>query len=109
MLFDEMKIDDRWQFLGSLKEIIRSRGSGRVKAFISNRPREYQEIKRNLGGILNLYINAADSRQDIERFTRREVTELIENLLLCGILGPSSGEELKEEIISKLLEKADGM
>ncbi|KAF8253214.1 hypothetical protein K440DRAFT_657719 [Wilcoxina mikolae CBS 423.85] len=99
---DEMYPDEREELLHELKEIIDSQAS-LVKVFLSSR--DYEDTQRELEGMPNLYIKATDNMADIERFVEREAKVLIGKR--SKIL--SDKGRLKEEIVSALMLKTDGM
>lgn len=72
-----------------------------VKIFISSR--DDIDIKLKLGGVPNLYIEAQDNSEDIKRFIYREIGST-KNRRLYNL-----PDELKNEIVSALTKKANGM
>lgn len=98
---DESDPEKRGQFLELLTTIMHSSAS-LVKVFISSR--DDIDIKLALENVPNLYINAQDNREDIARFIHREMRNSIKNRPLCNLL-----EKLKNQIVSTLADKANGM
>lgn len=100
---DESDSSKRWQLLEVL-EIMINRSDSLVKIFVSSR--NDINIKLRLEKAPNLYINASDNSEDIKRFVVREVTNSIKNRrLLYGVVP----DPLKEQIISTIVEGANGM
>lgn len=100
---DESNPKERWQLLDVLEKLAQSSATI-IKIFISSR--DDVDIMRRFEGIPNLYISASDNSEDIERFVHREVTQaILKKTLLCGYVT----EELKQQIISAILSKANGM
>lgn len=75
-----------------------------VKVFVSSR--DDQDIVCRLSNSPNVYIHAADNREDIESFIRLKVNQSIKDETL---LRGNVTEALKNRIISKLSEGAQGM
>lgn len=100
---DETDPDERWKLFKALKDLIDS-STSLVKVFVSSR--DDDDITRKLNDVPNLYIKASDNMADIERFIHREIKRSIED---GSLLRGEVKEELKQEIISTLLSKSDGM
>lgn len=100
---DESDPDQRPELLRALKSILQS-STTLVKIFISSR--DDLDIKLELEHVPNLYIKALDNSGDIDRFVRREVVKCIaENYSLRN----NVTDEFKEQIISTIQEKSNGM
>jgi hypothetical protein len=100
---DETYPNERWKLFNALKTLIES-STSLVKVFVSSR--DDDDITRKLNDVPNLYIKASDNMADIERFIHREIKRSIED---GRLLRGEVKEELKQEIISTLLSKSDGM
>lgn len=98
---DESDPGKRGQFLELLTTIMHS-STSLVKVFISSR--DDIDIKLALKNVPNLYINAQDNKEDIARFIHREMRISSKNRPLCNF-----PEELKNQIVSTLADKANGM
>lgn len=96
---DESYPEERWRLLEALRTLIAS-STSLVKIFVSSR--DDIDIKLELEHVPNLHINAMDNMEDIERFVHREVGR---GRLLRGNLS----EELRSEIITTIVGKANGM
>jgi Cdc6-like AAA superfamily ATPase len=93
----------RQDFLQALKHII-SASRNLVKLFVASR--DDTDISLALDNVPNLYINAEDNKDDIERFIKHEVARSItQGKLLQGKVS----DQLREHIISTLIKKAGGM
>jgi hypothetical protein len=68
--------------------------------------RDDDDIILELEAVPNLYVDAADNAGDIERFILREISSSIDRRML---LRGKVNDQLKRQIISTLVEKADGM
>jgi hypothetical protein len=100
---DECDPTKRGRLLKAL-EILVGSSTKLVKIFVSSR--DDDDITLKLKNVPNLYIEATDNKDDIERFIQREITLSIqESRLLRGNIS----EELKKKIISTLIENAHGM
>ncbi|KAL0632096.1 hypothetical protein Q9L58_009028 [Maublancomyces gigas] len=100
---DECDPLKRRRFLASLETIIKS-SSGLVKIFVSSR--DDDDIVRRLHGVPNLWIEAKDNRNDIQRFVEREISRCItQGDLLNGVVE----DEMRTRIIKTLIEKSHGM
>lgn len=97
---DESDPTERGRLLEVLTAIMHSSTSV-VKIFISSR--DDIDIKLKLEKVPNLYIEAQDNGEDIKRFIHREM-ESAKNRRLYSL-----PDELKNEIISTLTKKANGM
>lgn len=97
---DESDPVERWQLLETLAAITHS--TSLVKIFISSR--DDVDIKLTLEKVPNLYIDAQDNGEDIKRFIHREMTVSIKNRRLSYL-----PVEMKQRIVSTLVEKANGM
>lgn len=94
---DETDPKKRGQLLDLFTAIIHSSTSV-VKFFISSR--DDIDIKLKLDNVPNLYIQARDNNDDIERFIDRELAQSTNSLLSCTV---------RAKIRQTLLEKANGM
>lgn len=97
---DESDPTERGRLLEVLTDIIHS-STSMVKIFISSR--DDIDIKLKLEKVPNLYIEAQDNSEDIERFIHREMKST-KNRRLYNL-----PDELKNKIISTLTKKANGM
>lgn len=97
---DESDPIERWRLLEALTTMMHS--SSLVKIFISSR--DDIDIKLKLERVPNLYIEAQDNGEDIKRFIYREMTEPVKNRRLFHL-----PVELKKQIVSTLVLKANGM
>lgn len=97
---DESDPVERSQLLEVLTTIMHSSNSV-VKIFISSR--DDIDIKLKLEKVPNLYIEAQDSKEDIENFIYREVTQS------KGRGFSQLPDGLKRKVMHTLLEKANGM
>jgi len=68
--------------------------------------RNDDDIILELEEVPNLYVDAADNAEDIKRFILREINSSINNRIL---LRGKVDDQLKRQIISALVAKADGM
>jgi hypothetical protein len=100
---DEIDRKSRKPFLESLSTIAQA-SRNLVKIFVSSR--DDDDIILELEAVPNLYIDAADNAGDIERFILREINSSIDRRIL---LRGEVDDQLKMQIISALVEKADGM
>jgi hypothetical protein len=100
---DESDLTKRGNFLHALKKIIDT-STSLVKIFISSR--DDGDIVLRLNEVPNLFIEARDNRQDIERFVKRELTRCIEERTL---LSGNVSSDLKGEVSTVLINKANGM
>jgi hypothetical protein len=100
---DESDLRKRGNFLHALKKII-DNSTSLVKIFISSR--DDGDIVLRLNEVPNLFIEARDNRQDIERFVKRELTRCIEERTL---LSGNVSNDLKGEVSTVLINKANGM
>jgi hypothetical protein len=100
---DEIDRKSRKVFLEALSTIAQESKS-LVKIFVSSR--DDDDIILELEAVPNLYIDAADNAGDIERFILREINSSIDRRIL---LRGEVDNQLKSQIISTLVEKADGM
>jgi len=100
---DEIDRKSRKPFLVALNTIAQA-SKNLVKIFVSSR--DDDDIILQLEAVPNLYVDAADNAGDIERFILREINSSIDRRIL--LRGEVDGQ-LKRQIISALVEKADGM
>jgi hypothetical protein len=100
---DEINRKSRKPFLEALSTIAQESKS-LVKIFVSSR--DDDDIILQLQAVPNLYVDAADNAGDIERFILREINSSIDRQIL---LRGEVDDRLKRQIISSLVEKADGM
>lgn len=98
---DESDEMERWRLLEALTTIMHT-STNAVKIFISSR--DDTDIKLKLEKLPNLYIEARDNREDIERYIHREVKLEVGNRRLWKL-----PHDLQMEVISTILEKANGM
>lgn len=98
---DESDPRERWQLLEALTAIMHT-STNSVKIFISSR--DDTDIRLKLEKVPNLYIDAQDNREDIERFIQREVKLTVGRRRLWRL-----PEALRRQIVSVILEKANGM
>lgn len=100
---DECNPQRRHELLSALDNIIQE-SANLVKVFVSSR--DDKDIVYHLERSQNIYINASDNGEDIERYITSEVQKAIsDKRLLCGDVP----EFLQEEIIETLTEGAQGM
>lgn len=95
---DETDPIRRGQLLEVLTTIIHSSASV-IKIFVSSR--DDIDIKLKLEKVPNLYIEAQDNSEDIECFIKREMTKKPRLYHLR--------DEMKDQIVSTLIKKANGM
>jgi hypothetical protein len=100
---DEIDRKSRKPFLETLSTIAQA-SRNLVKIFVSSR--DDDDIVLELEAVPNLYINAVDNARDIESFIHREINSSIDRRIL---LRGEVDDQLKRQIISTLVEKADGM
>lgn len=98
---DESDPIERWRLLDALTAIMHATTNS-VKIFISSR--DDPDIRLKLERVPNLYIDAQDNREDIERFIQREVKLTVGSRRLWRL-----PEALRSRIVSVILEKANGM
>lgn len=100
---DECDPLKRRRFLDALETIIKF-SSGLVKIFVSSR--DDNDIVRRLDGVPNLWIEAKDNKDDIERFVESEIARCIESgELLDGVVDNG----LQGKIIESLTQGSQGM
>ena len=100
---DEIGRQSRKPFLEALNTIAQASKS-LVKIFVSSR--DDDDIILELEAVPNLYIDAADNAGDIKRFILREINSAIDRRKSLRV---KVDDQLKSQIISVLVEKADGM
>lgn len=100
---DECDPLKRRKFLDSLETIIKC-SSGLIKIFVSSR--DDNDIVRRLDGVPNLWIEAKDNKDDIERFVEAEITRCIDS---GELLGGVVDEGLRGRIIESLTSGSQGM
>jgi hypothetical protein len=100
---DEIDRKSRKPFLEALNTIAQE-SRNLVKIFVSSR--DDDDIILELEAVPKVYIHAADNAGDIERFILREINSSINRRML---LRGKVEDNLKMQIISSLVEKADGM
>ena len=100
---DEIDRQSRKPFLEALNTIAQA-SKNLVKIFVSSR--DDDDIILKLEAVPNLYIDATDNAGDIERFIHREINSSIDG---CALLRGKVNSQLKSQIVSTLIEKADGM
>jgi len=101
---DELKKDDRWILYEALDAIQEELKTGIVRILISSR--DDGDIKMKLSCYPNVYIKATDNKDDVQQFVIQEVGKAIKN---CRLLRGSVSIDLKADIISTLIEGAQGM
>ncbi|KAL7267013.1 hypothetical protein RUND412_010412 [Rhizina undulata] len=100
---DECDKESRIELLSALDLILNS-SAGVINFFITSR--DADDILLQLEGAPNVYIHSSDNSGDIATFVRAEVKKCIsKKLLLRGSVAP----EIKEYIIEKITNGADGM
>ncbi len=75
-----------------------------IQIFLSSR--DTDDIILKLEGVPNLYIEAKDNTDDIERFVHQEIACAI---TFKDLLGGTVGDQLRHRISSTLVRKANGM
>lgn len=100
---DEVDRASRQSFLEALNTIANT-SKNLVKIFVSSR--DDDDIVLKLKDVPNLYISTKDNMRDIERFVLREIDSSISK---CKLLRGEVDDQLKTQIITALLEKANGM
>lgn len=93
----------RHELLSALKLII-DKSASLIKVLISSR--DDMDIVLRLAGLPNIFIKADENKEDIDRFIYLEVEQAIRNKRLLNGRVP---EELKDYIITKLINGAHGM
>jgi hypothetical protein len=100
---DECDPVRRHELLAALDTIIRD-SANVVKIFVSSR--DDHDILCRLGNSPDIFIRASDNGEDIDHFVRSQVKQsIVDKRLLSGKVST----ELRERIISVLIEKAQGM
>ncbi|KAI9888993.1 MAG: hypothetical protein M1814_006051 [Vezdaea aestivalis] len=100
---DECEPDTRLEILEKLDEILQD-STNLVKIFVSSR--EDSDLVCKLENSPNLYIEAVDNKEDIERFVKGEVERSIKSKkLLRGCIS----SELKDLTVTTLIDGAQGM
>lgn len=102
--FDELKKEDRWILYEAFDTILEKVEPGIVRIFISSR--DDGDIKMKLSRYPNVYIEATDNKDDVEQFVIQEVDKAVKH---CRLLRGSVSPELKGDIVSTLIEGAQGM
>lgn len=100
---DECGVDSVHDLLDALEQILQE-ASGLTKIFVTSR--DDGDIRNRLEGTTNVYIDAANISDDINRFIVAEVDKAIFRRRLLGGRVPPS---LKDEILTILKNKAGGM
>ena len=100
---DECDPARRYELLKALDDIIQ-RSSSLVKIFVSSR--DDKDIVCRLEQSPNVFIRASDNVDDINRFVKIVVERSIEDRKM---LSGEVSEDLKNQIISTLIDQADGM
>jgi hypothetical protein len=100
---DECDPDTRHELLQALDDLIQN-STGLVKIFVSSR--DDKDIVWRLRDSPNLYVQAGDNSEDIERFVRFEVERSINRRML---LGGEVSDELRHAVINTLISGAQGM
>jgi hypothetical protein len=100
---DECSQETRFDLLESL-DIIIQQSVNLVKVFVTSR--EDSDIGCKLDTSPNMYISALDNHEDIQRFVTVEVDRSIKSKKL---LRGNVSNELKELVVSTLVDKARGM
>ncbi|KAF4546202.1 uncharacterized protein LTHEOB_4199 [Lasiodiplodia theobromae] len=100
---DECSVDSVHDLLDALEQILQE-ASGLTKAFVTSR--DDGNIRNRLEGATNVYIDASNNSDDINRFIVAEVEkDISRGKLLEGRVSKS----LKDEIVTTLKNKAGGM
>jgi hypothetical protein len=102
--FDELKKENRWILYEAFDTILQELDTGIVKIFISSR--DDGDIKMKFSRYPNVYIKASDNKEDVKQFVIQEVDKAIKH---CRLLRGSVSQELKGNIVSTLIEGAQGM
>ncbi|RQM04689.1 hypothetical protein DH86_00003943 [Scytalidium sp. 3C] len=100
---DECDPARRHQLLLAFDEIIQNSGNV-VKIFVSSR--DDRDIACRLEQSPNIYIQASDNEQDIDRFVHTQIDQSIREKRL---LGGNVSEELRDTMIVALIKGAQGM
>jgi hypothetical protein len=99
---DECDPTRRQDLLNGLGTIIRD-SNNLIKVFVSSR--DDHDLVHHLSRTPNLYIHAADNKEDIQRFVISRVGQAIEEeKLLCGKVSRA----LRKMITMTLIQKAEG-
>lgn len=101
---DECNPESRYQLLDALEDILQ-RSSGLVKIFVSSR--EEGDLVCELREYPSLRISSDKNSKDIELFVRTETTRLLKAGKL--LRNSQAKDDLKEKIMTRLLEGANGM
>lgn len=100
---DECDPDERYKLLTALDKII-TESASLVRVFVSSR--NDGDIVCQLEDSPNIFIRASDNSADIARYVQDQVSEAIKKKRMAkGKVSP----EMKERIISTLIEGAQGM
>lgn len=100
---DECNVDSVHDLLDALERILQE-AAGLTKIFLTSR--DDGDIRNRLEGITNVYIDASNNSDDINRFIDAEVDKAISRRRL---LGGRVSTSLKDEILTTLKDKAGGM
>ena len=102
---DEMPVDRLNELLRGFGEVTRNAGR-QVKIFVSSRNDLNTVSHLKAAKNFHLSIKPSDNHHDIGRFVRQEVQAHIDD---GALLGTDTTDRLKEEVISVLLDRAQGM
>ncbi|KAL9119276.1 MAG: hypothetical protein Q9187_004168 [Circinaria calcarea] len=106
---DECEPEIRYKLFEAFNSILQRATEKRLKLFLSSRDSE-RDINIHFNGKPYIQINSGDNADDIEKYIRHEVDKNIHRLLYGRTLdGGKVTPELENQIISSLIEKADGM
>lgn len=101
---DECNPEKRLDFLKALQQILQD-STGLVKVFVSSR--DDQDIALRLRDYPNLEIDSQRNGNDIARFVKDQTEQLIKDGKLFRY--SDSREEMKELVVSKVIQGATGM
>ena len=101
---DELEQDERWILYQALQTIFEGLKGDNIKLLVSSR--DDGDIVMELSKYTNVYIDATDNAQDIQRYTTTEVRKAIQHKrLLSGRVIP----KLEHQITATLIDGAGGM
>jgi len=92
---------DRKDLLDQLRKMVDTEG-GKIKAFLSSR--DDHDIQHQLQSYPNIILNSSKNGNDIRNFIVSKVDELVEKTYYL-----QNNENLKEEIIKAVYDRADGI
>ena len=102
---DEMPVDHLNELLRGLGDLTKN-AARQIKIFVSSRNDLNTVSHLKAAKNFHLSIKPSDNHHDIDRFVRQEVQAHIDD---GALLGTSTTDPLKEEVITVLLERAQGM